>query len=250
MLSNTSYSSVPQILAWLSMSLWDKGLGCLLGSDICHIPPGSSCMTLLIKNSKLLSPVLGPFHYQMVTTCLLRCIPSLVPPTLSSCSLTFSFLSCRATPCLPCTCLPPQPTADRPLPSGTLEFIRPTSFSLGCLLPTRQQQSLAASLFDFFYCFFPSSLSPSRRLFSLLTLHGSCALKFEPLLPSHITLTRDFALLPWLQPATTYCSLLKLNVEPQSCQFALCTPLPYFQLANIGYISLFIPALPLDPSPF
>lgn len=65
-----------------------KELGCLLGSDICHIPPGSSCMTLLIKNSKLLSPVLGPFHSQMVTTCLLRCIPSLVPPTLSSCSLT------------------------------------------------------------------------------------------------------------------------------------------------------------------
>ncbi|XP_047716304.1 lymphocyte antigen 6 complex locus protein G5c [Prionailurus viverrinus] len=28
-----------------------KELGCLLGSDICLAPPGSSCMTLLIKNS-------------------------------------------------------------------------------------------------------------------------------------------------------------------------------------------------------
>lgn len=159
-------------------------------------------------------------------------------------------LSCPAGPLpvslAPASLLSPQQTG--PCPLAPLSSSDPLASPWAAFSPSAavswQHHSLTSSTAS------SPLLSPSRRLFSLLTLHGSCTLKFEPLLPSHITLTRDFALLPWLQPATTYCSLLKLNVEPQSCQFALCTPLPYFQLANIGYISLFMPALPLDPSPF
>ncbi|CAK7310393.1 Lymphocyte antigen 6 complex locus protein G5c [Vulpes lagopus] len=41
----------PKYLRCYRCLLETKELGCLLGSDICLAPPGSSCMTLLIKNS-------------------------------------------------------------------------------------------------------------------------------------------------------------------------------------------------------
>ncbi|KAK2496137.1 hypothetical protein MC885_010516, partial [Smutsia gigantea] len=61
----------PKYLSCYQCLLETKELGCLLESDICLVPPGSSCMTLLIKNSKLFSPVFGPFRSQMVTISLL-----------------------------------------------------------------------------------------------------------------------------------------------------------------------------------
>lgn len=49
----------PKYLRCYRCLLETKELGCLLGSDICLASPGSSCMTLFIKNSKLPS-VWGP----------------------------------------------------------------------------------------------------------------------------------------------------------------------------------------------
>ncbi|XP_032254313.1 lymphocyte antigen 6 complex locus protein G5c [Halichoerus grypus] len=42
---------LPKYLRCYRCLLETKELGCLLGSDICLAPPGSSCMTLLIKNN-------------------------------------------------------------------------------------------------------------------------------------------------------------------------------------------------------
>lgn len=50
----------PKYLRCYRCLLETKELGCLLGSDICLASPGSSCMTLFIRNSKLPSVCLGP----------------------------------------------------------------------------------------------------------------------------------------------------------------------------------------------
>ncbi|KAG8506059.1 Lymphocyte antigen 6 complex locus protein G5c, partial [Galemys pyrenaicus] len=42
----------PKYLRCYRCLLETKELGCLLGSDICLVPPGSTCLTLHIKNSK------------------------------------------------------------------------------------------------------------------------------------------------------------------------------------------------------
>uniref|UniRef100_A0A452R9I0 Lymphocyte antigen 6 complex locus protein G5c n=1 Tax=Ursus americanus TaxID=9643 RepID=A0A452R9I0_URSAM len=47
------FVQLPKYLRCYRCLLETKELGCLLGSDICLAPPGSSCMTLLIKNSEL-----------------------------------------------------------------------------------------------------------------------------------------------------------------------------------------------------
>ncbi|XP_059034925.1 lymphocyte antigen 6 complex locus protein G5c [Mustela lutreola] len=49
---------LPKYLRCYRCLLETKELGCLLGSDICLAPPGSSCMTLLIKNSELGSDIM------------------------------------------------------------------------------------------------------------------------------------------------------------------------------------------------
>ncbi|XP_007537237.1 lymphocyte antigen 6 complex locus protein G5c [Erinaceus europaeus] len=44
-------AQLPKYLRCYRCLLETKEIGCLLGSDICLAPPGSSCMTLYIKNS-------------------------------------------------------------------------------------------------------------------------------------------------------------------------------------------------------
>ncbi|XP_014389972.1 PREDICTED: lymphocyte antigen 6 complex locus protein G5c isoform X1 [Myotis brandtii] len=78
----------PKYLRCYRCLLETKELGCLLGSDICLASPGSSCMTLFIKNSKLPSVCLGPRTESL----------HFLAPTLRHCPApTLSF---RASPCL------------------------------------------------------------------------------------------------------------------------------------------------------
>lgn len=76
---------LPKYLRCYRCLLETKELGCLLGSDICLAPPGSSCMTLLIKNSELL--VFGSTHSRNES---LSCTPCWVPATSRHCSPSWS----------------------------------------------------------------------------------------------------------------------------------------------------------------
>lgn len=93
---------LPKYLRCYRCLLETKELGCLLGSDICLAPPGSSCMTLLIKNSELL--VFGSAHSQNAS---LGCTPRRVPATPRCCSPSWSlfpYLQSRSLSPLPCSC--------------------------------------------------------------------------------------------------------------------------------------------------
>lgn len=147
--------------------LWEtKELGCLLGSDICLASPGSSCMTLFIKNSKVPSVCLGPgtesahFLSRLSDT-----VPALSLFLQSRPISTSAAWLCPARSWHVSTfrgCQARRKPRDPQLPGR----------SSGCLLPIFQQWFLPASLF---------STSSQSSLLSLAsfssTLNGSCFLK-------------------------------------------------------------------------
>jgi hypothetical protein len=107
----------PKYLHCYRCVLETKELGCLLGSDICLTPAGSSCITLHIKNSKLLPSSTCLLLSQTASFSLLSCTPHLVPTALSHCSIV-CIQNNSLSPLPPH--FPPQPTAHwLLLPFGT-----------------------------------------------------------------------------------------------------------------------------------
>lgn len=95
-----------------------KELGCLLGSDICLTPVGSSCFTLHIKNSKLPFPTMGPALLSSLSQ-----PPKQYPKSCSYSRRTlFHLFPSESLPISTSTSFPPQPTADWLLPSLAPRF--------------------------------------------------------------------------------------------------------------------------------
>lgn len=222
-----------------------KEVGCLLGSDICLAPKGSSCVTLLIKSSKLPPPFRrghSPFP-NWVSTSLLSCTLILVPTTLRHCSTTLP-LSFPLEP-LPISTSTPLPFSANP-PHSTQPCRGPwRSPNLLAFLQAAFSPSVSSSSCQHHSS--PTSSTASFQSPSLSLAFNWVFTKSWPLtvhVPQSLVLSslplyspRGFYLLAWLHPAGTYCILLQLNVRP-NCNVKL--PSGYlhliFNLLEIDYI--------------
>lgn len=242
----------PKYLRCYRCLLETKELGCLLGSDICLASSGSSCMTLLIKNSKAPSPVhLGPspfpnwvslyqfpklhsksgFHNSKILFhCRLFPSEPLHFPYLVHSWLAFTLLTA-------------------PNLVGTLKITRPIGLSSGWLLPMSAVVAASISLLLPVPLPLPSLLQwvlPHSPWPLVVRVHQNLGLNYLSVsLP-------DVYLLSWLQLAATYCFLLNLSVLSH-CHVKWPSGHLHltFNLPKIDYISLFfMPALPPSSLPF
>lgn len=120
---------LPKYLRCYRCLLETKELGCLLGSDICLAPPGSSCMTLLIKNSELL--VFGSTHSRNASLC---CTLRWVPTTSRHCGF-LQPLDTAPHPGL----FPYLPSEPFSVSTSTLLFLQP---AIDQILPSLQHPAL------------------------------------------------------------------------------------------------------------